>query len=244
MISLLLQDWLTLQGSSATGNITQTELAWLDTSAYLDLVVWVEVTELSGGTFHCAVQTSPTKDEALFMAMNDVTAVGPALATGVQVGVYLRDTALCPLSHWLRWQIMPPSSAWNITFRVWVAASQPGGYAEGVASAQGAYAPGPAWTAATGGAGAPGSSGAPWEAGSLLKGGNLSNQRYYGPKPLGAGGSESHLKRYSPPPLGADSGARMKGPRGVGPQHRNFEVAPPGSNFNRRLPPGTTVQKK
>lgn len=161
MYALALQDWTTIQGASATPGapITQTEAFWLDMSGFLDLVTFIEVKEVSGlgaAGIAIAYQTSPTKDEALFQNMNDSTVT---LATGVTVGVYLRDTALCPLSHWLRWQLLPPSAAaWNMTFRVWVVANQPGSLtvfnaATGAVDGQGAG--GPAWTNAVGVGGGP-----------------------------------------------------------------------------------------
>ena len=117
MVPLLLQDWATLRGTAA---VTQSEFGWLDTSGFLDLVTWLEVSEISAGTLFCAFQTAPTKDETLFTAMNNVDATSPSavpITLGLQVGVYLRDTALCPLSHWLRWQIQNPGGqAWDLTF--------------------------------------------------------------------------------------------------------------------------------
>ena len=167
MVPFLLQDWLTLQGPSLAGSspITQSEFAWLDMSGYLDLVTWLQVSEISAGNYYCAFQTAPTKDESLFTAMNDVSvATGTPMALGVQVGVYLRDTALCPLSQWLRWQIIPPAStAWNMTFRIWVSANAPGGLArEHAAGAAGASAGGPSWVpGVAAGSTAPGSAWSP-----------------------------------------------------------------------------------
>lgn len=192
MYALLLQDWVTLQGTAAVTSLTQSELSWLDMSAFLDLVTWLEVTEITTpGTFYCAVQTSPTKDEALFTAMNDVVTVAATpMAVGVQVGVYLRDTALCPLSHWLRWQILNPGGlVWNMTFRIWVAANQPGGYARPDAGLgeTAAASGGPAWTP-----GGPAPSAPP--------------QPKYGHLP------QAHSKQNAPLPRGAaDSGARFGG---------------------------------
>lgn len=127
MYPFLLQDWVTLQSSVKT--ITQTEPLWLDMSNYLDFVAWLEVKQVStsAGTLSLGYQTCPTKDDSLFLSMNDTTV---ALTAGVQVAVLLRDTALCPLTKWLRWQLIASTtSTWQITFRIWITASQPGGYA-------------------------------------------------------------------------------------------------------------------
>ena len=69
MYSLLLQDWVTIKGTAAVASITQSELAWLDTSSFLDLVTWLQVSETTPGvTLYCAYQTAPTKDDARFTA--------------------------------------------------------------------------------------------------------------------------------------------------------------------------------
>jgi hypothetical protein len=118
-------------------------------SAFVDLVSFLEVKEESSvlGTIAMGIQTAPTKDDALFQNMNDVSL---PLTTGITVGVLLRDTALCPLSHWLRWQIIPTvpgTTTWHATFRIWVSANAPGGLARGAERARDmdAGGAGPAW---------------------------------------------------------------------------------------------------
>jgi hypothetical protein len=155
MYSFLLQDWVTIQGISSPGPpitipFTQSEAGWLDMSAFVDLVSFLEVDEASSGlgTIALGIQTSPTKDDALFQNMNDVSLT---LATGMTVGVLLRDTAFCPLSHWLRWQIIPTvpgTTTWHATFRIWVSANAPGGVArsaERVRDLGEGTGAGPAW---------------------------------------------------------------------------------------------------
>jgi hypothetical protein len=155
MYSFLLQDWVTIQGISSPGPpptipFTQSERGWLDVSAFVDLVSFLEVDEASSGvgTIAMGIQTSPTKDDALFQNMNDVSV---PIASGITVGVLLRDTALCPLSHWLRWQIIPTvpgSTTWHATFRIWVSANAPGGIArsaERVRDMEEGTGAGPAW---------------------------------------------------------------------------------------------------
>ncbi len=140
MYGLMLQDWTTIEGP-ASGTLSQTEAFWLDTSPYLDVITFLQVSSVFNAVL--AYQTAPTKDESLFQNMDSF-----AMAAGVTVGVYLRDTAAYPISHWLRWQLNGGGSAFNVTFRIWVAANQPGGLAamsarhgEGYADGQG----GPAW---------------------------------------------------------------------------------------------------
>ena len=149
MFGALLQDWLTIEGTTTGGSspIAQTEAFWLDTSDFLDLTTFLQVVSASNVTLQ--YQTSPTKDETLFESMDSVT-----LATGVTVGVYLRDTASYPLSHWLRWQLTGTSSTWNATFRVWVTLNRPGGYARmSEMAGDGAGSGGPSWVYARSGGG-------------------------------------------------------------------------------------------
>jgi len=134
MYGVCLQDWVTIQSVSTSLLFTQTEPVWLDTSGYLDLVVYMQVEQVSSspsGNVFMALQTAPTKDDNLFLAMNDIaSSLAVPMAVGVQVMVLLRDTCLCPLSHWLRWQMSWPSgSTVEATFRIWCALNQPGGVA-------------------------------------------------------------------------------------------------------------------
>ncbi len=165
MYALLLQDWVTIRSGSA-GAITQGEASWLDLSSFLDVVAFVETKNFvaSAGSVFASFQTSPTKDAALFQSMNDVTAgTGTALALGVQTFVLLRDTALCPLARWLRWQLVAPSaSTYEATFRIWIAANAPGGYAQSGLAHAAASAGGPDYT----GGGAVGD-GTPYKMGTL-----------------------------------------------------------------------------
>jgi hypothetical protein len=132
MYAFLLQDWLTVRSASGTA-ITQGEANWLDLSEFLDVVVFMETKNFavsSGGALYMAYQTSPTKDETLFQQMVDISTSTSttAIAVGVQTTVLLRDTALCPLARWFRWQLTPPSNAGGITsfeatFRIWLSAN-------------------------------------------------------------------------------------------------------------------------
>jgi len=125
MFAFLLQDWLTVRGSSPVA-VAQSEPFWLDMSGYKDLVTWLEVKEFTAtaGSLYVQAQTSPSKDEALFQSMTGNVAV----AAGVTTTNLLSDMALVPLARWLRWQLVPTATAtsWDITFRLWVTASRPG----------------------------------------------------------------------------------------------------------------------
>jgi hypothetical protein len=126
MHCFLLQDYVTLSGASNLP-ITQSADAWLDLSGFQDIVVYLEVKEFSlGGATNVliAYQTGPTPEEALFATMTSLN-----LALGVTVTILNKDTAAIPLARWLRFQMGPDiagGSAWDATFRVWVAANARG----------------------------------------------------------------------------------------------------------------------
>jgi hypothetical protein len=81
------------------------------------------VVTVGGGTnVQMAYQTSPTKDDSLFQAVTAAFNV----ATGATVTAMLKDTTSVSLSRWLRWQLTvtgSPSSSWDATFRILVAAN-------------------------------------------------------------------------------------------------------------------------
>jgi hypothetical protein len=122
-----LQDWTTVRGSSAVLSFVSGENDWLDLGGFQDVVAWLEVKEFtptSGTVLEILYDTSPTKDELLFANMLSPFAV----AIGLTVTPLLKDTASVPLARWLRWHIVQsgPAAAWDITFRVLVAANRIG----------------------------------------------------------------------------------------------------------------------
>jgi len=122
MQSYLLQDWITLQGSSTVTVLTQSENDWLDLTGFQDIVTWLDVKEASGTSPVVAFQTAPTQDEVLFFNMGSVAISGPGLTTTVM----LKETALLPLARWFRWQMQVGAAAWDITFRIWCAVNATG----------------------------------------------------------------------------------------------------------------------
>lgn len=121
------QDWITIRGQSTTVSpITQSEYRWFDLTPFQDLVAWLEVKEVTTNpNIALAYQTSPTKDDSLFVALT--TAVTLSTSPSVQVTPMLAATVSNPLARWLRWQITASSgSPWDATFRILVAANSPG----------------------------------------------------------------------------------------------------------------------
>jgi|HubBroStandDraft_1064217.scaffolds.fasta_scaffold03873_7 hypothetical protein len=127
MHAYILQDWTTIRGASTVLTLTQEEEGWLDLSPYQDVIFWISATS-STNTPTITFQTSPSKDDALFMAL----APGYTIPTtgvpggGPMVVAALMSTALVPIARWLRWQLTATSGTWDATFRVLIAANSPG----------------------------------------------------------------------------------------------------------------------
>jgi hypothetical protein len=126
MYCFVMQPWTTIRGQSTVTTINQTENCWLDLSPYQDIVAWLDCKEVSAGTggtnVQIAYQTAPTKDDSLFVSV--VAAAN--IATGVATTIMLKDVVANPLGRWLRWQLTvtgSPSTAWDATFRVFIAAN-------------------------------------------------------------------------------------------------------------------------
>jgi hypothetical protein len=128
MYAFMLTDWVTIRGQSTIASIVQSEDCWLDLSGYQDIVGWLECKEVSagGGTgVQLTYQTGATKDDALFVAVTAAVNI----ATGVTVTSMPKDVVTTPLARWLRYQLAvtgTPGTAWDATFRVFIAANAPG----------------------------------------------------------------------------------------------------------------------
>jgi hypothetical protein len=126
MDAFVLQDWVTIRGAANT-TVTQGENEWLDLSPYEDVVFWLQVSEVTGVPT-LLYQTSPNKDESFFAAQTaGMTGTGVALAassTSVVTPVFAWN-ALFPLARYVRWQVIPASTAFDVTMRILVTAVAP-----------------------------------------------------------------------------------------------------------------------
>ncbi len=120
MHTFILQDYATIRGTTGTA-ITQNESGWLDLTPYQDLVFWIDTRELTA-TVTCRLQTSPTKDEAMFLDI--ITSF--ALAVTVTQKPALLGTATVPIARYLRWVLIGSATPWDATLRIYVAANSPG----------------------------------------------------------------------------------------------------------------------
>lgn len=122
MYGYVLQDWVTI-GNAGTTPIIQNESDWLPFSSFQDIVFWVDVKNVSAGTVTIDLQTSPTKDEALFRVLSTCTV--PATGAGgiTVVKNILSTNPAIPLATWVRW-VLTPSVAATITFRILASANR------------------------------------------------------------------------------------------------------------------------
>lgn len=129
MHSFVLQDFVTIRGSSTTQTISQSESGYRDLSAYEDLIAWIdvrEVTLLGNANVTFNIQTSPLKDEFLFVTMESsplaatVALTVPSVRKIVLAAITNNATAPFPLGRFLRWQLVASGATgtWDATFRI------------------------------------------------------------------------------------------------------------------------------
>ena len=140
MEGYVLQDWVTVRGAvpaSGAPDIIQGESTWMGFSSFQDMVVWLDVREITfpaGGSTNLTFnfETAPSKDNNLFQVM---TSIGPltSLTAGVQLTsgalpkVLLNQNPSVPLATWVRWRLTPGGASgntWDATFRVLVTANR------------------------------------------------------------------------------------------------------------------------
>jgi len=139
MYGYVLQDWITIRGSSIA-DVIQGESGWMGFSSFQDIVFWLDVREATfptgGGTPSLTwyFETSPTKDNNLFTPMSTatvslatLTTPGVQLLTGALPRVILASGPAVPLATWVRWRLSPAGTTappWDATFRVLAAANR------------------------------------------------------------------------------------------------------------------------
>lgn len=131
MDGFLLQDWMAVRLPYNTAPLAQDEASWRDLSRYRDLAVWLEVRsiDLAAGITGIVVsyETSPTKDESLFVSLATSSTLTAPLATPEVKRVLLGANPTVPLARWLRWKLSTTGTGTSgvsaITFRVTLAAN-------------------------------------------------------------------------------------------------------------------------
>jgi hypothetical protein len=139
MHAFVLQDFVTIRGNSNTLTITQSESEWHDLSGYQDLVAWLDIREITvtGNTnVQFNLQTSPLKDEFLFVNMETSPFQATTGLTAPKVRVITLDQLALssspinvPLGRFVRWQLLAASATgvWDATFRIVLCANNVGG---------------------------------------------------------------------------------------------------------------------
>jgi hypothetical protein len=141
MRGFVLQDWVTIRGGSTSvvTQVIQNEASWLSLEMYQDAIFLLQVSELTlagtSPTLTLNLETSPIKDESLWMPMGNPSA-GVSITSSI-VGVVtpqkvilsnMTPSAGIPLSRWVRWRLIPGGTSitppWDVTFRVLVSCNQ------------------------------------------------------------------------------------------------------------------------
>lgn len=124
MFAFLLQDLITVR-SSLTAEMVQSETAWLDCSAYQDLVFWFDLRFASpASVISVHYETAPVKDPTLFVDVISSFTLGATPVVDMRSA--LVDTATVPPASWLRWRLVGSSAPWEACFRIYVTANRIG----------------------------------------------------------------------------------------------------------------------
>lgn len=123
MQPIIMQDWITIRGV-ASSTVVMSQADWILTAPYQDMTFYLDVREFDVAGMTITYQTCPSRDDALFVGMG--AAVG-ITAVGLTVTSYnLAGAPAAPVSHWTRWKLTGPASAWDVTFRVMAAGNSIG----------------------------------------------------------------------------------------------------------------------
>lgn len=116
MRTYLLQDWTTLTGTSAVTSVKQSEEGWLELDGARDAQIWFQINEATTAAAPTLyVETSPTTDDSLFVAMTQLAIT----TTGAYVNVVRARGATQPLSTFNRWSLgIGSAMTWSLTFRI------------------------------------------------------------------------------------------------------------------------------
>jgi hypothetical protein len=118
--AILLQDWITVRGNTTGTIVRQQEDDYVDLAPFQDFVAYIEVSDTSG-TPLMQFETSPTKDDNLFVNM-DAAAFTPTVGV-MTPRIYRYSSANVPLARFVRWKVpsaSPGAGVWSLTFRIWL----------------------------------------------------------------------------------------------------------------------------
>lgn len=137
MYGYLVQDWITIRGSSlqlSPPTVTQSEADWMSFQPYQDIVFWLEVKSWTPGGLTSVTldyETAPAKDESLFVKMVTTTAITAAVSRRdkVLLAQITAASADVPLSRWVRWKLTwngTSTAEYGVCFRIFASANAVG----------------------------------------------------------------------------------------------------------------------
>lgn len=128
MRTIVLQDWITVRGTVTLGTITQTPSSWVDLRGYDDVVLFLDVREVTAtsGTMNMSYMTAPTKDTTALRVLLPTFAL--SASSTPRVDRVLAAYAGIPIARYICWQTLNAgtSGPWDATFRLRAAVSAPG----------------------------------------------------------------------------------------------------------------------
>jgi hypothetical protein len=123
------QDWITLRGNFTAGTgmgvatVNQSESSYLDVTDFDDLVVSIDVREVTGSVV-LFFQTSAAREDASFVSIgSSITLTAGATP---QVVRFLAAYGPTPIARYMRWQFTGSGGTYDATFRLTFAAHAPG----------------------------------------------------------------------------------------------------------------------
>lgn len=132
MYGYMLQDWFTARLASSQADLIQSESDWMSFQPYQDIIFWLEATSvtLDGATnIQVSYETSPTKDNSLFLPMTAAEVLTAPTTQPTITKVLLSQNPDVPLARWVRWRIAvtgTPTTEWGLCFRIHCAANAVG----------------------------------------------------------------------------------------------------------------------
>jgi hypothetical protein len=124
MIGGVIQDWTCVRGASTVTSVVQGESGYADLADFDDLVLFLDVAELTtGGSISLIYQTSPSRDDASFVALFSPFTLSLTATGNPRVDRILSAYAPVPLARYLRWYLTTTSGGtWDVLFRITYAA--------------------------------------------------------------------------------------------------------------------------
>jgi hypothetical protein len=126
--ALCLQNWTNITGV-ASQTIVQRDCDWVDIAGYQDVVVYLDVSQITAQgatTTTLFVQTAPERNETIFTSTSGQVVTYPFTGTpgvGLQTLKFIRVGAL---ARFLRWSLVFGTVATSVHFRIWLNLNQAG----------------------------------------------------------------------------------------------------------------------